>query len=298
MNATKRARRALALYLGLTFATTYAIQAWIFALGGPIADHSWKVLAMMWTPAIVSIACRLVLREGLRDVSFRLGAQKARTYLVAWLFPVAVGLIAYGGAWLSGLETFAPPPRSDLGLEDMAAIPRLFVSIGLALTLVTALSAISATGEEIGWRGYMLTRLVDAGVPHPVIASGLIWGAWHLPLILSGQYASGPAPVLSAAMFLVSIVGGGIVSGYVRLSTGSVWPAALFHAAWNAVIQGPFDGFTRGGGASRSTSIWIGEGGILVALVCLALAVLVVRRGTDVRRHPGDAPVHLPLRAL
>jgi hypothetical protein len=43
----------------------------------------------------------------------------------------------------------------------------------------------TAAGEEIGWRGYMLTRLVDAGIPRPVLASGLIWGLWHVPVVLA-----------------------------------------------------------------------------------------------------------------
>ena len=63
------------------------------------------------------------------------------------------------------------------------------------------IAAISATGEEIGWRGYMLTRLVDAKIPRPILVSGLIWWGWHAPLILSGQYASGPYPALSALLF-------------------------------------------------------------------------------------------------
>ena len=41
-------------------------------------------------------------------------------------------------------------------------------------------------GEEIGWHGYMLTRLVDAGMAKPILTSGLIWGLWHVPLILGG----------------------------------------------------------------------------------------------------------------
>jgi CAAX protease family protein len=35
------------------------------------------------------------------------------------------------------------------------------------------------------------------GVPYPVLASGLIWGLWHIPLIVAGIYAAGPYPALS-----------------------------------------------------------------------------------------------------
>ena len=59
----------------------------------------------------------------------------------------------------------------------------------------------SAAGEEIGWRGYMLTRLIDAGVPAPVIVSGLIWGLWHVPLIVAGIiYGAHPSPALAVVL--------------------------------------------------------------------------------------------------
>jgi uncharacterized protein len=48
------------------------------------------------------------------------------------------------------------------------------------------LSCVSAAGEEIGWRGYMLTRLTEGGIRYPVLASGVIWGLWHVPLIVTG----------------------------------------------------------------------------------------------------------------
>ncbi len=48
----------------------------------------------------------------------------------------------------------------------------LVIGIALATTLWTALSSILAAGEEIGWRGYMLTRLIDSGVPGPFWRAG------------------------------------------------------------------------------------------------------------------------------
>lgn len=291
-----RARKQVAVYLAITFAVSGAIEARIFRLGGPIGSHAPEVFALMWTPAFASMICRLVFREGVGDVSFRLG-RGVRPYLVAWLLPTVVGLLAYGAAWVSGLDRFEAPTRGSLGALPPAA--HFLALIAVTLAIGPPLAGLTAVGEEIGWRGYMLTRLVDAEIPHPLLVSGLIWGAWHLPLILSGQYAAGPHPNLSAALFMVDVVAGAIVAGYARLETGSVWAAALFHSSWNATIQGVFDRFTHGGGASTTSSVWVGESGVLVAFVHLAVALFVVRRGVLVRRRPADAsPARLPLRAL
>ena len=82
----------------------------------------------------------------------------------------------------------------------------------------------------------MLTRLVDSGIAAPILVSGIVWALWHTPLILSGQYASGPHPLLSAAGSCLDVVA---VGAWLRQSSGSIWPGIWAHGVWNAVIQGP-----------------------------------------------------------
>ena len=144
----------------------------------------------------------------------------------------------------------------------------------------------------------MLTRLVDARIPHPLLVSGIVWGLWHVPLILSGQYAAGPSPALSAVLFVVAIVPESYVIGRVRLASGSVWPAVIMHASWNSIVQGPFDRHTVGGDAARAGSVWIGESGMLVVLASFLVAFFLVRRGVVFRRTPADEPLVMPLRDL
>src|SRR3712207_7188827 len=76
------------------------------------------------------------------------------------------------------------PPRSTLFPYTTLFRSIVPFAVGMVVGLVLA------AGEEIGWRGYMLTRLIDAGVPRPVFASGLIWALWHVPLVLGGDRKS------------------------------------------------------------------------------------------------------------
>lgn len=265
-----RARRGVLLILVLIAAFDV-----VFTIVVAETGNLWLIWALMWSVAVSSIICRLVLREGIRDVSFRLGGIRTLAFVAAAIvFPLVVGFIAYGIAWTTGLATFTAPPRG---------FPTQLL---LTATIGVALSAISATGEELGWRGYLLTRLIDAGVPRPVLVSGVIWGLWHVPLIVAGIYVADPShsPLLTVPLFMVSVTSFGFLIGYVRLATGSIWPCIALHAAWNSIIQGAFDTSTTGSDAA----LWTGEAGILVVLTLVVAAVLVSVRPWRMLRSPGD----------
>jgi membrane protease YdiL (CAAX protease family) len=240
----------------------------------------------MWSPAAASVVARLVLREGFADVSFRLGGRRGwKAIGGALLFPIILGLIAYGTAWAIGLVKFNPKPialaAQYIGNPASPTVTFL-INLAVAATIVTIYSVRTAAGEEIGWRGYMLTRLIDAGLPKPILASGLIWGLWHVPLILGGVYLVGPPPVLVAVLWMVTATAFSFVFARLRLETGSVWPAIMLHSAWNAIIQAAFDPASTGARAE----LWIGESGILVALTMIVAAAIFSSGRWTIRETP------------
>ena len=142
-----------------------------------LGNLSW-FWALMWTPAAASVVARLVLREGFTDVSFRIGGSRGwKATMLALIFPIVFGLISYGIAWTTGLVHFNPRPIAMAARfvgDSAPPIVAFTANLAAAATVVTIFSVRTAAGEEIGWRGYMLTRLIDAGVPKPVLLSGLI----------------------------------------------------------------------------------------------------------------------------
>jgi uncharacterized protein len=100
-----RARRGLAIYFAVLVPLTAVFQALMIA-----GSLSW-FYALMWTPAVASVVARLALREGFADVSFRLGGRRGwKAIGLALIFPIVVGLVAYGIAWTTGLVQFIPEP--------------------------------------------------------------------------------------------------------------------------------------------------------------------------------------------
>src|SRR5919202_1980767 len=264
----QKARRGLAIYLVAVVLITGTFDVLILTI-----NPLW-IFGRMFSPAVASVLARLVLREGFADVSFRLGGRRTwKTMALALILPIVIGTIAYGLAWTTGLAQFDPQPSAGLGAQlasEVTSSPMAMFVIMLVLATIVWVfpQSVFAAGEEIGWRGYMLTRLIDAGVPRPILVSGLIWGLWHVPLILGGVYLVGPPPALSALLWVVTATAFSFVFARLRLETGSVWPAIALHAAWNGLIQAAFDPASTGAGAE----LWIGESGIFVALTMIVAA--------------------------
>jgi membrane protease YdiL (CAAX protease family) len=264
----RRARQSLLLFACFLIPlSSFGYWVWVTF---PDAPFILPTLAFSLSPGLASVLTRLVRREGFTDVSFRLRSPRIRSaLLLALVFPLAIGTFAYGFAYLSGLAKFDPPPfpvavNSPLG---QFGVIMAFSIVGIVLLLIPD------AGEEIGWRGYMLPRMVDARLPQPVLLSALIWGAWHLPVVFAGVYAVGPSRIITAVGLIVATLAFGSILAWLRLSTGSVWPCILLHAAWNSMINGGFTLATE----NASQNMWIGETGILIA-VTLVIAALLLKR--------------------
>ncbi len=91
------------------------------------------------------------------------------------------------------------------------------------------LGLVVAFGEEYGWRGFLQGQLIRLGKKRGVLILGLIWGAWHYPIIWMGYDYPG-YPVAGTLMMTVLCVLLAYVLGYAMLKTGSIWLAAFMHA--------------------------------------------------------------------
>lgn len=267
-NSKKQAQRGLTIFF--TLLLILAIPAYWLRIAGVTP------LAILFPPAIASIITRLILKEGFRDVSFSFrGHNLRKAYLVAYLFPMVVALIAYGFTWVSGLTDFDFSQIHSSSRIPLPANPysAFLIWVILSWTVVVAVFMILVAGEEIGWRGYMLTRLIDSGVPNPLLIHGLIWTAYHIPLIAGGAYsaASGSSVVLTIVMFTIIATSFSYLLAWLRLDTGIIWPSFVAHATWNALTQNAFNPVTQG----DNSMLWIGESGIIIAVVGISLLFFV-----------------------
>ncbi|MGH1295794.1 CPBP family intramembrane glutamic endopeptidase [Bacillus pretiosus] len=273
----QRAKIGLQLFLSILIITSIILNVAVI-----ITKSMPLIVVYMFTPALSSILTRLILKEGFKDVSFSLGNLKIWKGIgFALLIPMIICGITYSIAWLSGIAGFQHPEGgmmlepiyNMLGLQYVTAPFSFIYLVVLSGIFGSLLNLIPVLGEEMGWRGYMLTRLVDAEFSRPILISGLIWATWHVPIVIAGLYVEGASVLLSVLGIYFCIVPFSYITAYLRLITGSVWPSVIIHTTWNAIIQGPFARASTG----YQTEIWIGESGLITAIIILITAIITSR---------------------
>lgn len=178
-------------------------------------------LVGMFGPMLAAILMRLfVSREGLRgSLGLR---QPLRYYLVAVFLPILFLVAVTLALVLIGKARFAMPE---------GGIP-VFILPAFALTLI--LEWIVSFGEEFGWRGYLLPRLMPLGEIKASLILGIIWSIWHFPVLLTGVLYGGNSLWLVLPVFVFTVTMSAFA--YTWLGTASRHSsvlASVFHGSTN-----------------------------------------------------------------
>ena len=238
---------------------------------------SWSLA--MWMPGLGAILANR-FGEGKKISELRLNTLgKARIYLWAWLAPIALTVAAGFVAWLFGWGKVSSTGiifDGDLirtGDIPFIASPLMLVGIfASTVTLAPLFNSLFALGEELGWRGYLLPKLLPLGQFPAMTISGLIWGLWHTPAILMGLNYPG-RPILGVGMMIIFSILLGIFFSWLYLKTKSPWAPALSHGTLNAIASLPLiflhDVDPILGGALTSVSGWIVLGILILVMAGL-----------------------------
>ena len=100
-----------------------------------------------------------------------------------------------------------------------------------------------AFGEEAGWRGFALPRLVRRhGFWVGSLVLGIVWCVWHYPRLLGSPYLGSLSEALPLiGLFSVQIVVANFIICWLYFrSGGSVIAPTLFHAAMNVAATAYF----------------------------------------------------------
>lgn len=194
-------------------------------VSGDLLLVSFIALAAAWGPMLAGIIMsRRDPATALSDLSRRI--RRVSVPPRFWLVACAVLLIVV-----------APPLLISVLAIDQASDAPGIGSLAVFLGVFFVVQLVTSGTEEIGWRGYLLHKMLpgrnfwDAGW-----AIGWVWAAWHLPslLYIFIQQGMEPAAIIgSTAGFAMGIVAMSIFHAWFYERTQSVFLSIVIHAAFN-----------------------------------------------------------------
>ncbi|GAA1205597.1 CPBP family intramembrane glutamic endopeptidase [Rhodoglobus aureus] len=303
----------IATFLSVSFGLSWliALPLW-FGVGEGPASPIFLVfaLAMMFTPAIAALVVVFFVEKHPDGLSRRraLGLGSVRPVgrflrylalalvvppaliLAALLVGAAVGVYPADFVNFSGFQEMVDAQLAALGQAPLPVPIVLLVAAQFVNVLIgSIINTIPALGEELGWRGWLLPKLLPLGIVPAILISGVIWGLWHAPLILLGyNYVDAPGWLALTAMVGMTIVIGAVFS-WLRIRSASVWPAALAHGAFNAAAGFSLVFVMAGETFSPLEATILGWTGWLVPL-----ALVIVLLATGQFRAPAPRDSALP----
>ncbi len=243
--------KKIMLFIGLTFLANWLMAALFFALGGRWGSPASLALAAayMFVPMVMAIVVqKFIYKEPLMQplgISFKLN----RWFLVAWLLPPVIAFACLGVSLLLPGTEYSPSMEGLLErfkslltteqLQQMAnhtnilPIPPIWAGLLLGLVAGITINAVAGFGEELGWRGFLQREFAYMGFWKSSAIIGVIWGIWHMPLILQGHNYPQHRVIGVVMMTLLTLLLAPILS-YIRLKAKSVIAAAIFHGTFNA----------------------------------------------------------------
>jgi len=273
---------SLAGFVFWSYALTWVFLAPFFYLlnfqyGGEMQSWMWAIvpLALLggWGPSLAGIivTARTEGRSGVRELLRSLGSWRVSAiwYLAVFVFPPAVTAISVIAAD-RGIGSFLHrDPASAL-----TAIPFAYL---LALPF-------GPLGEEIGWRGYALPKLLSRyGAVWASLILGVIWTFWHFPMMLLSPGASIPSvmglSVFSVSVYLLQTTSETVLITLLFLKTrGSLLLAVLAHMTLNTAEAVVYGGLKEPSAAHQRT-VYLINVAILAAAAAAVIVYLGINRG-------------------
>jgi uncharacterized protein len=257
-------------------ATIFSVLVLVLATGVALAIRLLELspnlgMWILWscTPTVAALIMLLVVtREGYTREGWKiLGLHRLglNVWWIAFGLTLLITVTASAVVWATPLASFLVP---EGGIID-TVLNFLIQVVILALTFSLA--------EEIGIRGYLLPKLLSLGRTRALALSGLVFATWHMPLILLTPVFPVGNKVISLPLFYATVVAASFVYGYLRLYTGSVWPASLAHAVHNAAWD-VLGAFTVTSYPILVNKYLVGDFGLLIFVGAVIGAIWLNRR--------------------
>jgi membrane protease YdiL (CAAX protease family) len=278
---TARSWKKIGCFYALTMLFSGVFGAFVLRAGQMAAGNMLYITGAMWSPALAVFATKGIFGESIRELPWKWG--NARYAWLGYVIPILYTVPVYLIVWLSGLGAFnvafLQKTAAEFGWKNFppSMTLTLFVLITATIGLIPKLSR--ALGEEIGWRGFLVPELAKVvSFPKVALISGLMWAAYHYPVLLFADYNGGGPRWYSLICFTVMVVAGSFILAWLVLRAQSLWPAAIFHASHNLFVQSICTPLTRDTGPTKYIIDEFGIGLVITSVIGAVTVCLLARR--------------------
>jgi membrane protease YdiL (CAAX protease family) len=265
----------------LTLFTFFSFVIAFYILGYWLIFRMERATPLMMSVGLATIVTCVIRKRSLASLGWQWGEWKFQW--MSYLIPFSIAFSAYLIVWFVGFgdfynAEFLLKQKENYNLTHWNDTNIFLFHIVLVATVSFVVSLPSILGEELGWRGLLVPELSKfmsfTGV---ALVSGLVWSVWHWPLMIKGLYGNDVTPLYYQLFFsTLFITSTGVIMAYLRLKTGSLWTAVIYHASSNIFIQKIFTPITV---QNTESSWYIDEFGAIIAIIACCVAVYFWKKG-------------------
>lgn len=276
-------------YIIWTFAIAWVMQviASVMSWKGNVIAFQLILAVSMYAPFVGTLLAGIPLRGMGWKPKFK---GNIKNILVAWFVPVVftiLGAVLYFVVFPNRLDFTGEYLRAaggEAAMEQLAAAgitPEMYLLIGIiqCLTYAPLVNMFAALGEEVGWRGAMQPMLNDRfGKCVGRIIGGVIWGAWHWPVMTLAGYEYGlnywGYPILGMVTFCLFTIAVGTLEDALYEKSKCIWVPSLMHGSINAIATVPM----MVGGSAYMDQMILGPipMGLISGIPLLIIAIVVL----------------------
>jgi len=244
-----KVKKEIFLYLSIVYGITYLVFSVCKTVG---IDYRNFVSYSMLLPTFASIITTLIFKEKFSYILKNLKINK-------WIFvgiTITILIYLFSSIFQIILYEFA------FKQFNLVKIPSVFIFLQ-QIVIGIVLGGISAIFEEIGWRGFLQSRLILKNTFISYFFIGICWSIFHFPQILDGLIYKGylMEGLIIHTCILVSF---GILLCYLREKSSSLICTSITHGLFNVLIY------------TQATDVILGGNQIIEGILWAVLFFIIV----------------------
>lgn len=182
------------------------------------------ILLIMFVPSITAIIFQKINNISIKQFLIQsIKDTNSKSIIFAVTYPL-----------LFILASAAISLATGLGTLNSSKLLNLNRFINFAFNLV--LTMLPAIGEEYGWRGYLLPRLIKIqGKVKATISLSIVWVLYHIPVICIIAWMGAGNPAISLLVQAFSLFVLAFSFSYCYYISNSIIAVTIMHAFWNSI---------------------------------------------------------------